>query len=51
MEATPNGTEISREVSRELLNFRNAKHLTENSRNSRSKVEWKENFQENCLEN
>ena len=36
---------------RELLNFRNAKHLTKNSRNSRSKVEWKENFRENCFEN
>ena len=47
MEARANGTEISRE----LLNFRSAKHLTENSRNSRSKVEWKENFPENCLEN
>ena len=47
MEARANGAEISRE----LLNFRSAKHLTENSRNSRSKVEWKENFPENCLEN
>ena len=30
MEARANGTEISGELSRELLNFRSAKHLTEN---------------------
>ena len=34
-----------------LLNFRNANHSTKNSRNSESKVEWKENFQEKVSEN
>ena len=35
-----------RQKFRKLLNFRNTNHLTENSRNSESKVEWKENFRE-----
>ena len=50
METEANGTEISRKSFpkfRKLLNFRNANHSTENSRNSASKVEWKENFREN----
>ena len=34
-----------------LLNFRNADHSTENSRNSRNKVEWKENFREKFFKN
>ena len=34
-----------------VLNFRNANHSTKNSGNSGSKVEWKENFQENIFEN
>ena len=42
LETAANGTEIFRK----LLNFRNANYPTENSRNSRSKVEWKENFRE-----
>ena len=36
---------------RKLLNFRNANHSTENSRNSGSKVEWKENFRGKNFEN
>ena len=36
---------------RKLLNFRNANLSTENSRNPRSKVEWKENFREKVSEN
>ena len=35
-----------RQKFRKLLNFRNTNHLTENSRNSEKKVEWKENFRE-----
>ena len=35
---------------RKLLNFRNANLSTENSRNPRSKVEWKENFREKVSE-
>ena len=35
---------------RKLLNFRNANHSTENSRNSESNVEWKENFREKVSE-
>jgi len=34
-----------------LLNFRNANPSTENSRNSRSKMEWKENAREKIFEN
>ena len=34
-----------------LLNFRNANLSTEDSSNSRSKVDWKENFRENSFEN
>ena len=46
-EKAVNGTEISRksfQKFRKLLNFRNANHSVENSRNSESKVEWKENY-------
>ena len=35
---------------RKLLNFRNANHLTENSWNTRIKVEWKENFRRKVSE-
>ena len=48
------GTEMSRksfQKFRKLLNFRNANHSTENSRNFGNKVEWKENFGENIFEN
>ena len=54
LETAANGTEISCKSFlkfRKLLNFRNANHSTENFRNSGSKVEWKENFQENFFEN
>ena len=53
-EKAVNGTEISRksfQKLRKLLNFRNANHSVENSRNSESKVEWKENFREWIFEN
>ena len=33
-------------VQKKLLNFGNANHSTVNSRNSGSKVEWKEKFRE-----
>ena len=48
-----NGTEISRksfQKFRKLLNFPSANHLTENSRNSGKKVEWKENFWEKIFD-
>ena len=54
METAANGTEISGKGSRNSENCwisETRKHLTKNSRNSRSKVEWKENFRENCVEN
>ena len=54
METAANGTEISGKGSRNSKNCwisETRKHLTKNSRNSRSKVEWKENFRENCFEN
>ena len=47
METAANGVEVSLkrfEKSRKLLNFRNANYSTENSRNSGSKIEWKENL-------
>ena len=47
LETAANGTEIFRK----LLNLRNANYPTENSRNSRSKVEWKENLREKFWEN
>ena len=49
-----NGTEIYQKRFQKflkLLNFRNENHSTKNSANSGSKVEWKENFQENIFEN
>ena len=49
LETAANGAAIFRkrfQEIRKLLNFRNANHSTENSRNSGSKVEWKENFRE-----
>ena len=49
-----NGTENSWEKFqkiRKLLSFRKANHLTENSGNSRMKVKWNGNFQENFFEN
>ena len=54
LETAVNGTEISWKSFhkfQKLLIFRNANHSTENFRNSGSKVEWKENFRENFLEN
>ena len=48
------GTEISWEKFqkiRKLLNFRKANHSTESSGNSRTKVKWNGNFQENFFEN
>ena len=54
LETAANGTEISRksyQKFRKLMNFRNANHSTENSRNSGIKVVWKENFQEKTFEN
>ena len=53
LETAANGTEISWksfQKFRKLLNFRNVNHSTENL-NSGSKVEWKENFQENFFDN
>ena len=47
LETAANGTEIFRK----LLNLRNANYPTENSRNSRSKLEWKENLREKFWEN
>ena len=47
LETAANGTEIFRK----LLNFRNANHSPENSRNSGSKVEWKENLRKKFFEN
>ena len=47
LETAANGVEVSLkrfEKSRKLLNFRNANYSTENSRNSGSKIEWKENL-------
>ena len=38
-------------VSRQAVEFRNANHSTAKSRNSGSKVEWKDNFQEKIFEN
>ena len=49
-----NGAEISRKRFQKfwkVLNFRNENHSTENSGNSGSKVEWKENFRGNIFEN
>ena len=49
LETVANGAAIFRKRFQEiwkLLNFRNANHSTQNSRNSGSKVEWKENFRE-----
>ena len=54
LETVANVTEISPNsflTFWKLLNFRNANLLTEDSSNSRSKVEWKENFRENSFEN
>jgi len=54
LETAANGTEISQKSFQKfwkLLNFRNAKHSTKNSRFSGSKVEWKENLRENFFEN
>ena len=53
LETVANGTEISPKSFLKfwkLLIFRNANLSTENSSNSRSKVEWKENFRENSFE-
>ena len=50
LKTVANGTENSRksfQKFRKLLNFRNANHSTENSRNSGSKVEWKKKKFEN----
>ena len=41
----------SQEKFPKLLNFRNANNSIENLRNSGSKVEWKENFQEKVSQN
>ena len=49
LETATNGTENFQKLQK-LLNFRNANHSTE-TRNSGSKVEWKENFQEKIFEN
>ena len=47
LETAANGTDTSRiQKFQKLLNLRNANHSTENSRNSGSKVEWKENIPE-----
>ena len=54
LETVANVTEISPNsflTFWKLLNFRNANLSTEDSSNSRSKVEWKENFRENSFEN
>ena len=54
LETVANGTEISPNsflTFWKLLNFRNANLSTEDSSNSRSKVEWKENFRENSFQN
>ena len=54
LETAANGTEMSPKTFqkfRKLLNFRNANHSTENSRNPGSKVEWKANSREKFLEN
>ena len=52
LETAANGTEMSPksfQKFRKLLNFRNANHSTENSRNPGSKVEWKANSREKFL--
>ena len=54
LETAANGAAIFRKSFQEiwkLLNFRNANHSTENSRNSGSKVEWKENSGKKSFEN
>ena len=54
LETAANGTEIFRksfQKLRKLLNFRSANHSTENSRNSESKVKWKEVYREKVSEN
>ena len=53
-ETGTNGTENSWEKFqkiRKLLSFRRANHSTENSGNSRMKVKWDGNFQENFYQN
>ena len=53
-ETGTNGTENSWEKFqkvRKLLSFRKVNHSTENSGNSRMKVNWDGNFQENFFEN
>ena len=54
LETVANGTEISPKsflTFWKLLNFQNGNLSAEDSSNSRSKVEWKENFRENSFEN